>query len=185
MPPQSSAFAFNIMKIIPIDSFELKTNRPKKDLIQIFNDSIDKYETILGSSGNKLFTGNVDDKGFKLHRKPFFTVSNVFYIGKFVNSQGESIIKVRVRYYYPVYAILLFWICISFLIAKGIYPFIVNEGFTFFGNTILVLIPIVFFGIGYLLFAVPFYMDLKKTKKLIKSLFNIDVNSEPAASVDR
>ena len=172
-----------MMKIFPIYSFELKSDFPKKDLIQILKNTIDKKERILGPSGNKIFMGNIDEKGCKFRRVPFLTVSNIYYIGKFIDSNDKSKIKFRVRYFYPVYAFLLLWLCVSLIIAREIYPIIVNESYAIFVNILLILIPIAFFGIGYLFFIVPFLIDLKKTKILLKSLLNIDVTSEPRRSV--
>jgi hypothetical protein len=179
---ESIMFAFNMMKIIPIDSFELKTDYPMKDLIQVLKDSIDNQERILGPSGNKVFMGIIDEKGFKFRRVPFLTISNIYYIGTFLGSNDKSNVKVRVRYFFPVYAFLLLWLFLSLIIVREIYQTMINESFPFLGDILLVLIPIAFFAIGYLFFMVPFLIDLKKTKMLLKNLLNIDVASEPRRS---
>lgn len=75
-----------MMKIIPIDSFELKTEYPLKDVIRVLKDSIDKKERVLGSRGNKIFMGNIDENGFKFRRVPFLTASSIYYIGTFLDS---------------------------------------------------------------------------------------------------
>jgi hypothetical protein len=169
------------MKIFPTDSFEMKTDYPVKHLIRILKDSIDNKESILGSSGKKIFTGNIDEKGFKLRRVPFLTFSNIYYFGTFIDSNDKSNIKVRVRYFYPVYAFLILWLLISIIMAREIYPIIMNESLAFLGDIILILIPISFFGIGYLFFMLPFLIDLKKTKALLKKVLNNNVTSEHVA----
>jgi hypothetical protein len=169
------------MKIIPIDSFELKTDYPVKELIRVLKDSIDNKERIFGSRENKVFMGNIDDNGFMFRRVPFLTVSNIYYFGTFIDLNDKSNIKVHVRYFYPVYAFLFLWLFISFIVAGKIYPIIANESLTFLGDILLILIPISFFGIGYLLFMLPFLIDLRKTKVLLKKVLNQNVTSEHVA----
>lgn len=89
--------------------------------------------------------------------------------------------KVRVRYFYPVYVFLILWLFISPIVAREIYPIIVNESLTILGDILLILIPVSFFGIGYLFFMLPFLIVLKKTKVLLKKVLNINVTSEHVA----
>ena len=171
------------MEIIPIDKFELQISYPKEDIFRFLNERIDEKDRILSPDGNKVFMGKIDENGFKLRRIPFLTVSNIYYIGTFIESGHKSTINVGVRYFYPAYAAIILWLCVSLFVTRESYHILSNETFSFIGYFSLSFIPFAFFAIGYLVFIVPFRIDVKKAKVLLNDLFNNVTSSEPRRSV--